>query len=81
MENTERPYATSVDLKVLNIPHFQTKEVTTHAKIIKYLHEKLSIARMYRLYLEKYEPELERQKLQVNFTGKFFNYGFRYPPQ
>ena len=51
----------------------------------KHLPENLSIARMYCLYLEKYEPELEGQKPQAKewiyrkIFNEEFNYGFGYP--
>ena len=70
-QHKNRPHATSEDLKAQireHISSFPSREshYSHHDKKRKYLPETLSIARMHRLYSEKYEPELaEGEKPQV----------------
>ena len=91
-KHDNRPHSTSEKLKVqirAHISSFPCQEShysRSDNRKRKYLPENLSIARMHRLYLEKYEPDLaESEKPQVKewlyrkIFNEEFNLGFGYP--
>ena len=91
-KHANRPHALSESLKeqvrqhISSFPSRESHYSRQSNKNRKYLPEGLSIARMYRLYLEKYEPDIcDGEKPQVKewlyrkiFTEEF-NIGFGYP--
>ena len=84
-KHKNRPHATSEELKaqvrehITSFPSQESHYSRHDNKKRRYLPENLSIARMYRLYLEKYEPKLdESEKPQVKewLYRKIFNEEF-----
>ena len=91
-KHKNRPHATSEELKAQVREHIssfpsQESHYSRHDnKKRRYLPETLSIARMHRLYLEKYEPELDegekphvKEWLYRKIFNEEFNYSFGYP--
>jgi len=89
--NIDLIHATSEELKaqvrehISSFPSQESYYLHHDNKKRRYLPETLSIARMHRLYLEKYEPELDKGEkpyvkewLYRKIFNEEFNYGFGY---